>query len=91
MYKTYIDVVHIAKDETSQLFSLFSQDDASQSQSQAQAAGEGTQEAAAASQFAAPAHNASNLTREEMEAKREEFKVRGWVGGGGWGQLPYRR
>ena len=36
VYKTYIDVVHIAKDETSQLFSLFSQDDASQSQSQAQ-------------------------------------------------------
>jgi hypothetical protein len=82
VYKTYIDVVHIAKDETSQLFSLFSED---QSQSQGQ---EGTQEAAAggATQSQAPAHNASNLTREEMDAKREEFRVRARCFGGEWGE-----
>jgi hypothetical protein len=39
VYKTYIDVVHIQKDEASNLFTMFAAED-SQGQTQAQGAGE---------------------------------------------------
>ena len=78
VYKTYIDVVHIQKDEASNLFSMFA---AEESQTQlatqvglSQDPGERTLADAANTQAAGAMHT-SNMTREEMEAKRVAFQV----------------
>ena len=43
VYKTYIDVVHIQKDESATLYSLFSEDSETQAAAQARARGRGWQ------------------------------------------------
>ena len=73
MYKTYIDVVHVQKDEASALFSMFATD--------SEATQAGAEEAAAAgaepSQGPSGLLHTSNMTRDEMEAKRAAFRVGG--------------
>jgi hypothetical protein len=83
VYKTYVDVVHIQKDEASNLFSMFA---AEESQTQAteleqpnQGPSQGTQRrnlAVGHTQEDGAMLHTSNMTREEMEVKRQVFKVR---------------
>ncbi|KAI3438606.1 hypothetical protein D9Q98_001029 [Chlorella vulgaris] len=81
VYKTYVDVVHIQKDEASNLFSMFA---AEESQTQAteleqpnQGPSQDTQRrnrAVGHTQEDGAMLHTSNMTREEMEVKRQVFK-----------------
>lgn len=72
VYKTYIDVVHIQKDEASNLFSMFASDTQSQEAEEALSQGECN---VAETQDQGALQHTSNMTREEMEAKRAEFRA----------------
>lgn len=83
VYKTYIDVVHVQKDEASALFSLFAAEDESQTQGQTQGGDEdgllsqegmGRAIPADTQDGATTVPHTSNMTREEMEVKRAEFR-----------------
>lgn len=84
VYKTYIDVVHVQKDEASNLFSMFAAEESqTQAIATAAAAGEvasqdgGRPALADAPDTQGASHllHTSNMTREEMAAKRAEFQV----------------
>lgn len=78
VYKTYIDVVHIQKDEASNLFSMFAAEE-SQMQATAQELLSQTVQQrnladAPNTQDAGTLLHTSNMTREEMEIKRHAFR-----------------
>lgn len=88
VYKTYIDVVHIQKDEASNLFSMFSADESQQSQGGERADARAHAADAPDTQDPGALLHTSNMTREEMEAKRAAFRVRrgrgcAWAGAAG--------
>lgn len=66
MYKTYIDVVHICKDETAKLFSTVAAADGSAPAQSAEAA---------AAQAADPLARGGVLNEEQLAAKEAAFKV----------------
>ncbi|KAL4445821.1 hypothetical protein ABPG77_009020 [Micractinium sp. CCAP 211/92] len=70
VYKTYIDVVHIQKDEASNLFSMFSEE----TQSQEAELSQGNLADAPDTQDPGTLLHTSNMTKEEMAAKRAMFQ-----------------
>ncbi|PSC67965.1 DNA replication licensing factor MCM4 [Micractinium conductrix] len=73
VYKTYIDVVHIQKDEASNMFSMFAAEETQESQ---EAPADASALAADAPDMQNPSAllHTSNMTREEMQARRAVFE-----------------